>query len=85
MRPGPPTGCCRKSPPFAVYRVGTVPPLAVKHAEVPLEDVTLGVDPTSFYRHGYVLMEIDGPAAHLSYFQYDADKDTENKLFEEDL
>ncbi|MEO6922423.1 MAG: metallophosphoesterase, partial [Bryocella sp.] len=67
------------------FPVANVPPLVVQHPEVPLEDVTLGTDPTNFYRHGYVLMQLNGASAHLGYFQYEADKDTENLLFEEDL
>ena len=63
----------------------TPPPFNAPNAGVPLEDVNLSVDPTGFYRHGYVLMNINGPNAHLTYFQYDADTGLENALFEEDL
>ena len=61
------------------------PPFNDPNAGVPLEDVNLSVDPTGFYRHGYVLMNITGPNAHLTYFQYDAETGLENALFEEDL
>jgi hypothetical protein len=63
----------------------TPAPFVAPNAGVPLEDVNLAVDSTGFYRHGYVLMEIDGPNAHLTYFQYDADTGAENALFSEDL
>ncbi len=67
------------------FPVSQTPPLTVNFPEIPLEDVTLSVDPTGFYRHGYVLMDIKGPAAHLSYIQFDAETGNENILFEEDL
>jgi hypothetical protein len=63
----------------------TPPPFNDPNTGVPLEDVNLSVDPTGFYRHGYVLMNITGPNAHLTYFQYDAETGLENALFEEDL
>ena len=63
----------------------TPPPFADRNEGVPLEDVNLSVDPSGFYRHGYVLMKITGPNAHLTYFQYDAETGQENALFEEDL
>jgi len=63
----------------------TPPPFDDPNADVPLEDVNLSVDPSGFYRHGYVLMKIAGPNAHLTYFQYDAVTGLENALFEEDL
>ncbi len=61
------------------------PPQPLKFPQIPVEDVSLSLDPTGFYRHGYVLMDMDGPEAHLSYIQYDAEANTENVLFEEDL
>lgn len=61
------------------------PPLEIGYAEIALEDVSLSLDTGGFYRHGYVLMQIDGPNAHLSYVQYDADTGQENILFEENL
>ena len=67
------------------FPVSNDPPYAAPHPEILLEDVTLSTDPTGFYRHGYVLMDMDGPKAHLSYIQYDAETGAENTLFEEDL
>jgi hypothetical protein len=61
------------------------PPLVNGYPEILLEDVSLSLDPTGFYRHGYVLMEMDGPKAHLSYIQFDAETGEENVLFQEDL
>jgi hypothetical protein len=52
---------------------------------VPLENVHLDLDPTNFYRHGYVLMKLNGPSADLSYLQVNADDGTENLLFHEVL
>jgi len=60
-------------------------PFVSPNPGVPLEDVNLAVDPSGFYRHGYVLMDIDGPKAHLTYYQYDATTGLENALFTEDL
>jgi predicted phosphodiesterase len=46
-----------------------------QHPEVPLEAVTL-TKGLSFYSHGYVIMDIDGPTAHVSYYQ---DSDPEDQ------
>lgn len=61
------------------------PPLKVIQPQIELEQVTLSTDGTGFYRHGYVLMNMDGPKAHLSYIQFNAQTGEENILFEEDL
>jgi predicted phosphodiesterase len=53
--------------------------------DVPLEDVHLDADANDFYRHGYVLMKMNGPSANLQYIQFNADTGTENVLFEENL
>jgi 3',5'-cyclic AMP phosphodiesterase CpdA len=61
------------------------PPGANQNVEVPLENVRLSCDSSGFYRHGYVLMKINGSNAKLSYFQFDADAGQENELFSETL
>jgi len=43
------------------------------HPEVPTEDVKLTKGP-SFYSHGYVVMDLDGAAARVAYYQ-DSDAD----------
>ena len=45
------------------------------HSEVPLESVTLSKG-ESFYSHGYVVMELNGPTAQVSYYQ---DSDPEDQ------
>ena len=50
---------------------------------VPLANVTLAPDDNGFYRHGYVIMKLDGPKADLTYYQYNADADSESVLFTE--
>lgn len=68
------------------FPVSSKPPVdAKRNADVPLENVSLSCDPNGFYRHGYVLMKLNGPNAHLSYIQFDAEAGQENVLFEEDL
>jgi hypothetical protein len=47
--------------------------------------VRLSCDPSGFYRHGYVLMKLDGSSAKVSYIQVDADSGQENELFSEIL
>ena len=42
-------------------------PNPAKFPVVPVEDVRLGGDP--FFNHGYVLMDIDGPNATISYYE----------------
>ncbi len=68
---------------FPVSRITS--PYDAPNPAIPLEDVKLACDSDGFYRHGYVLMKLNGPSAHLSYFQYDSDADQENELFSEDL
>jgi hypothetical protein len=67
------------------FPVSDLPPYPSPNAGVPLEDVHLDLDPNNFYRHGYVLMKLNGPAADLSYIQVNADNGTENILFQETL
>jgi predicted phosphodiesterase len=53
-----------------------------KFSNVPLEPVTL-TKGQSFYSHGYLIMDLDGPKAHVSYYQ---DSDPEDKaMWAEDL
>jgi hypothetical protein len=67
------------------FPVSTTPPLDPPNEGVALENVKLSADPQGFYRHGYVLMKLNGPNAHVSYFQYDDEAGQENELFSEDL
>ncbi len=55
------------------------------NADVPIANVTLAVDSEGFYRHGYVIMQIDGANADLTYYQYNAETDSESVLFKETL
>ncbi len=51
------------------YPVGiTEIPDKPKFPDVPLEPVTLAKGP-SFYSHGYLVMDLDGPSASVSYYQ----------------
>ena len=67
------------------FPVSSTPPYPAPNAGVPLEKVNLDLDPNNFYRHGYVLMKLNGASADLSYIQVNADNGTENVLFEESL
>jgi hypothetical protein len=67
------------------FPVSGTPPYGAPNAGVPLENVHLDLDPNNFYRHGYVLMKLNGPTADLSYIQVNADNGTENILFQETL
>ncbi len=67
------------------FPVSQDPPCPVKFPEIPLEDVSLSLDKGGFYRHGYVIMDMNNADAHLSYIQFDADAGTENVLFQEDI
>jgi hypothetical protein len=65
------------------FPVSGTTPYAAPNAGVPLEPINLDLDPTNFYRHGYVLMQLDGPSADVSYLQVDAETGEENCLFHE--
>jgi hypothetical protein len=53
----------------AAYPVGiTEIPATPKFPNVPVANVTLAKGP-SFYSHGYVIMDLDGPRATASYYQ----------------
>ena len=54
--------------------VGIDENLAVKHAEVPMKDLRLDKG-EAFYVHGYAILDLDGPAATLGYYQ-DTDEST---------
>jgi predicted phosphodiesterase len=50
-------------------------PATPPHPEAPLEDVRLDMDSEGlFYNHGYVIMDLNGAAATVSYYQ-DSDED----------
>lgn len=53
--------------------IGEIPPTP-KFPQVPLEPVTLG-DNGTFYNHGYVILDLAGSTAEVSYYQ-DSDEDT---------
>jgi hypothetical protein len=48
---------------------------------VPRENVALG-NAKEFYNHGYVIIDLDGPAAHVRYYQ---DSNPSQPLYEEDM
>jgi 3',5'-cyclic AMP phosphodiesterase CpdA len=56
-------------------------PSKPKFSDVPVEDVKLSKG-FAFYNHGYVIMELNGPAATVSYYQ---DSNEDNSLFKEDV
>src|SRR6202012_2125685 len=45
------------------FPVSSTPPYPSPNAGVPLENVNLDLDPNNFYRHGYVLMKLNGASA----------------------
>ncbi|HWB95167.1 MAG TPA: metallophosphoesterase [Bryobacteraceae bacterium] len=54
-----------------------------KFPEVPIQDVRLDLDPLgAFYTHGYVIIDLDGTAANIAYYQ---DSDEDNPQFTEKL
>jgi hypothetical protein len=60
--------------------------IKVKHAEVPVEAIALGMDSTgALFQHGYVIMDLDGASAKTTYYQFDADSQDEVELFTETL
>lgn len=67
------------------FPVSNMPPYPAPNPEIPLENVNLDLDPYHFYRHGYVLMKLDGPIAQLTYLQVEAETGQENILFHEVL
>ncbi|MGE5446412.1 MAG: metallophosphoesterase family protein [Ignavibacteriales bacterium] len=56
-------------------------PSQPKFPDVPVEDVKLSKGP-GLYNHGYVMVELDGPTATVSYYQ---DSDEDNPLFKENI
>lgn len=53
---------------------------------VPVEDVKLAADQTGgLFQHGYVMLELEGPTAEATYYQYDADSNQETPLYSEAL
>jgi predicted phosphodiesterase len=56
-------------------------PSKPKFPDVPIEGVRLGKGP-GLYNHGYVMMELDGPNATVSYYQ---DSDENTPLFKENI
>ena len=58
------------------YPVGiTEIPATQKYPQVPVAKVTLSKGP-SFYSHGYVILDLDGPRATASYYQDSDPEDT---------
>lgn len=53
---------------------------------VPVEDVKLAVDRRGgLFQHGYVMLELRGSRAEVTYYQYDAESDQETPLYSEIL
>ncbi len=64
------------------YPVGITEIPVKPRFEVPMENAFLAKG-ASFYSHGYCIMELDGPVAHVSYYQ---DSDPEDvSMFAEDF
>ncbi|MEI9977009.1 MAG: hypothetical protein WDO73_36125 [Ignavibacteriota bacterium] len=63
--------------PIGAHELPATPP----HPDIPRTPVVLGTD-GSFFNHGYVIMDLDGKAATLSYYQ---DSDETNPLFTETI
>ena len=59
--------------------------LGVPNPAVPMDPISLAKDPSGFFAHGYVSLKLDGPAALVTYYQYDAATDSEAVLFTEEL
>jgi hypothetical protein len=56
-------------------------PVPRRSKEIPVLDVRLGAT-GDFYNHGYAILDLDGPKAHVAYFQ---ESDDAHPLYEEDL
>jgi hypothetical protein len=67
----------------SAFPVSSMPPHSAPHPAIPLEKVNLDLDQNHFYRHGYVLMKLDGASADLTYLQVEAETGQENILFHE--
>ena len=54
---------------------------------VPIEDsVTLNPDQSgALFQHGYAILELNGPTAQVTYFEYDDGTDRETALHSETL
>jgi len=54
--------------------------------DFPIQNVKLGLGKTGgLFQHGYVMMQLNGAAATLTYFQYDAETGAEEEIFKENL
>lgn len=53
--------------------------------DIPVEAVKLSTDNDGFFRHGYVTLEIDGPDAKVTYYEFDAAAGTQTALYTETL
>ncbi len=59
---------------------------APDEAELPIEDVRLATDGTgTLFQNGYVMLQLQGPTAEVTYYQYDASEDRETVLHSETL
>ena len=74
-----------RDPDVSLWQSAAVPvdflPLTVRFEDVPVVATALG-HTGAFYNHGYALMDLDGPKAHMSYYQ---DSDPGTPLYEEDV
>lgn len=67
------------------FPVPVGPPLKLEPS-VPVKDIKLEPDSIGgLFQHGYALMELDGPSAQVSYFEYDPDTNKERVLHSEVL
>ncbi|HVX67997.1 MAG TPA: metallophosphoesterase [Bryobacteraceae bacterium] len=55
-----------------------------QNTDIPVEDVQLPLDQTGgLLQHGYVVLDLDGAAAHATYIQYDSVAGQEKATFQE--
>jgi hypothetical protein len=59
--------------------------LSAANPDVAIESIALQKDAQGFFQHGYVVMEIDGADAGVTYYQYDSENNSEISLFTEKL
>ena len=53
-------------------------------SSVPVENIKLDVDKNGgLLQHGYIIMQLNGSSAALTYFQYDAESGIEKQIFQE--
>jgi hypothetical protein len=60
--------------------------LGAIHAGIPIQSVKLDVDKNGgLLQHGYVIMQLNGSEAAVTYYQFDAESGIEKQIFQEPL